>query len=168
MIVLRSKGFSKTIPLSIGKKLVRVSNLATKTPNKYVEEMGYRVAKDASRITGENINIITGKNGSYIQSKLNPTPVEKVKIKKVKGISSKNPEMVQKELPGFGVGEVRGPLETDPKKSMSEGLNIFRKSGGHTWRIRHQFKIKPGKTPIQKETYVDGSSAMKYRIPFKD
>lgn len=161
MIVLKSKSFAK-IRLSTLKRAILVNKRATGFPNRELNKKGYRAAKEAYKTTGNEINTVLGKDGSFFNTRFYPTMGRKGNPQNFK---SKNPKVIQGEFPGFRRGEVRGPIESDPLKSISEKPKIFRKPKNPRIRSQYQHKQVPGQSILMKESYTNGSARLKYMYP---
>ena len=136
------------------KKGLEVNKAATGFANKKLARKGYKAAKETATSTGQNTNIVTGKDGSYYIQK-------HYKFQSRPDTKHSRPKAEQKELDGFKRGKTRGPKEDDPKLNPPK-----RKVTGKPWTrgIYHE-KEKPGKNIRTKTDFTDGSGRVKINSP---
>lgn len=126
------------------RKGIKVNRSATGFPNKRLARKGYRSAKETAEITGEDTNIIRGRNGSFFVQKH-----YKYQSRNPKRIFK--PKEVQQELDGFRRGETRPPGENELKSKLSI------KSRTPWERGKYRYEEIPGENIKTKIDYTDGS-----------
>ena len=136
------------------KRGLKVNKSATGFANKKLAAKGYRAAKETATSTGKDVNIITGKDGSYYTQK-------HYRHQSRKGTVPPKPKAEQQELDGFRRGETRGPRKNDPVLNPPK-----RKVNRKPWvRSEHREKDVPGKNTRIKIDYTNGSGRVKKDSP---
>lgn len=145
MIILRN--FSKINSI---KNALIANKSATGIANKRLANLGKKAAKEMTGITGKSSNVTTGKNGSFLKQ---------YHYEFQKRVDVKRPKIKQPELPGFGRGETRGPLLTDPK------IRTISRSRKPWVRSEHHGQELPNQNIRTKKMFVNGSSRVTIDSP---
>ena len=141
MIVLRNKSFSSKY--SSIKKALTANKSATGFINKKIASLGKSASKEMNKITGNSTNTTVGKDGSYLTQHFYESQKR----------STRRPKIDTPTLLGFGKGETRGKLPTDPKITK-----ISRRQRDSWVRNEYHSKEIPGKNTKTKKLFVNGSS----------